>query len=374
MGKGLNGNWIEVFRTGRHTDSEGKTKDWTEADLDTIVNKYDPSRHEAPIVVGHPKDNSPAFGWVEGLKRVGQTLYAKLKQVPTEFEDAVREGRYKKRSISLYPDLTLRHIGFLGGKPPAVKGLADIAFNSDDQAVTIEFGDWADRTNASMWRRLRDFFIEKFGLETADQVIPDYNVSALETDAAQPEPSDQGSTSLFKENKEENMDKIQELQDRLTQKENELAQFAEKDKKQQAEIDSLKAQIAKGEAEARRNEFNSFCEQLKNEGKLTPAMIPQVLNFMESLHYAGEYEFAEGDQTVKTPALESFKAFLQSLPKQVEFGEVATNSAAAAGKVDLRDPQAIARAAAEFKEQEQKAGRTISIAEAVKHVTEGGTQ
>jgi hypothetical protein len=76
----MNGKWIEIFRAGRQTDSTGNTREWTEADLDTIVERYDPARHEAPVVVGHPTDNAPAFGWVEALKREGKTLLAKFRE------------------------------------------------------------------------------------------------------------------------------------------------------------------------------------------------------------------------------------------------------------------------------------------------------
>ena len=120
--------WIPIFRAGTHTDANGNEKTWTEAELDTIVQKYQPQEHEAPVVIGHPEHNSPAWGWVEGLKREGNLLYAKYKELVPEFVDMVRKGLFKKRSISLYPDMTLRHVGWLGAMPPAVKGLPDVAF------------------------------------------------------------------------------------------------------------------------------------------------------------------------------------------------------------------------------------------------------
>ncbi|MDA8086542.1 MAG: 4Fe-4S binding protein [Nitrospiraceae bacterium] len=133
---------IAVFRTGKHTDSKGETRDWTQQDLDAIASKYDPSAHEAPAVIGHPKDNAPAYGWVKGLEREGDTLYAHVEPTVPEFQGWLKSGLYKKRSISLYPDMTLRHIGFLGAMPPAVKGLPDFAF-SGDEAATIEFEEFA---------------------------------------------------------------------------------------------------------------------------------------------------------------------------------------------------------------------------------------
>jgi hypothetical protein len=152
--------WIPVFRTGTHTDSAGRTRTWTEEDLDEIVRKYNPSEHEAPVVIGHPKDNAPAWGWVEALKREGQILYAKLKDLAPEFVDLVRQGRFKKRSISLYNDLVLRHIGFLGAMPPAVKGLPDVAFKGGEDSMTIELEE-GEREKA---RRAQEARSRKYGI------------------------------------------------------------------------------------------------------------------------------------------------------------------------------------------------------------------
>src|SRR5437879_1595677 len=135
--------WLEVFKAGNYGDKGSYTTD----DLDTLVANYDPKAHEAPLTVGHPQDNKPAYGWVESLKRVGDTLFAKFKQVDAQFEELVAEGKFKKRSISFYkePKLMLRHIGFLGAMPPEVKGLADPVFHDSDfgPTETIEFDEGA---------------------------------------------------------------------------------------------------------------------------------------------------------------------------------------------------------------------------------------
>lgn len=131
--------WIEVLKSGTHIASDGQKKTFSISDLDRIIESYDPAFHEAPVVIGHPKDNEPAYGWVEALKRQGNTLMAKLKDLVPEFVQAVRQGMFKKRSISLYPNLMLRHVGFLGAVPPAVKGLAPVAFrDSGPDYLTIE--------------------------------------------------------------------------------------------------------------------------------------------------------------------------------------------------------------------------------------------
>lgn len=58
---------IEIFRTGRQTASSGEALSFTEADLKASASAYDPTLHEAPIVVGHPRGNSPAYGWIKSI-------------------------------------------------------------------------------------------------------------------------------------------------------------------------------------------------------------------------------------------------------------------------------------------------------------------
>lgn len=325
---------IEIFRAGSHTDSAGNTREWTEKDLDAIASKYKPADHEAPVVIGHPKDNAPAFGWIEGLERKGSVLYAKLKDLVPEFVEAVKKGLYKKRSISLYPDMTLRHVGFLGAQPPAVKGLADVAF-SEAEAVTIEFADYRVNIVGGVFRRLREWLIEKFDPDTADRIVGNWDIDELQRETKEPE----AMLAAFNEKEVEDMTKVEELESKLKEKETALSEFAEKDKAREGEIASLKKQLEDEKAKQRQSEFQSFCEALMKEGRLTPAMKPAVLDFMEILHGSGEYEFSEG----KKPVLEAFKGFLNSLPKQVEFGEHATKDKAAddAGKSNAEKRQAL---------------------------------
>lgn len=65
-------------------------------------------------------------------------LNAEPHQVDPEFAEMVNAGRFKKISASFYtPDAPnnpvpgvyyLRHVGFLGAQPPAVKGLKQAEF------------------------------------------------------------------------------------------------------------------------------------------------------------------------------------------------------------------------------------------------------
>jgi len=150
---------VHVFRAGDQTSAQGVHRHFSPKELDQVVKTYDPSVHEAPLVVGHAGDNDslPAFGWIKGFDRDGENLYADV-----EFSDAakdlVKNGHYRKVSISFYsPDSAInphkgkwsaRHLALLGASPPAVKGLEPFTFSEAegiyDFAITLSPSDIFD--------------------------------------------------------------------------------------------------------------------------------------------------------------------------------------------------------------------------------------
>ena len=127
---------FEIFRSGKRTSADGSQWNITDADVQRAAEVYDPKLHEAPIVIGHPAMNAPAYGWVPKLAADGGSLTAEFAQMDDGFAAAVRAGRYKKVSASFWPpghpnnpvpdSYYLRHVGFLGAHAPAVKGLRAI--------------------------------------------------------------------------------------------------------------------------------------------------------------------------------------------------------------------------------------------------------
>jgi len=142
---------VEMFRAGPQISSTGQKMMFSEDDLDQVVNSYDPTTHEAPLIIGHDQeDGTPALGWVRGLWRKGQELWGKVELTP-KAEQLIRDGVFKKVSSSFYlPDaetnptpgsLALRHLGLVS--IPAVKGLT--AFSEvqlGEQTVTIAPSEW----------------------------------------------------------------------------------------------------------------------------------------------------------------------------------------------------------------------------------------
>ena len=86
---------IEVFRPGTFRALNGRTVTYSAGDVAALAENYDPETAPAPVVVGHPKTDSPAYGWVKRLRwdADAERLYAEVGDIAPEFADAVRAGR-----------------------------------------------------------------------------------------------------------------------------------------------------------------------------------------------------------------------------------------------------------------------------------------
>lgn len=362
---------IQIFKPGKHTAMSGAALSFSESDLKASAAAYDPSKHEAPIVVGHPTHDAPAYGWVKSLA-FADGLEAEHQQVDPAFAEMVDRGAFKKISASFYtPDSPsnpvpgvyyLRHVGFLGAQPPAVKGLRSPEFAETEQGV-IEFADYDDMQNASLWRGLREWIISKFGLDEADKVIPNYAVSQLEQSAqAEDDSGPDTDTGLLAANFSEKPNQGDEMS---AEEKARLAALETENAKLKVDAANFAEAQAKAKLDARHTEHLAFAEGLIKQGKLLPTqkdVTVATLDFMAG--HDTVIQFGEGD--AKQPLLDAHKAMLQALPKQVEFKEVAAGNPAIHDAEP--DPSRIAADAIAFQESEAAAGRVVNAAQAVDHV------
>lgn len=373
---------FEIFRPGRHTASSGATLDFSEDALRAAVSAYDPGLHEAPIVVGHPKDNGPAYGWVSALHFNEETgaIEVDPDQVDPAFAELVQAGRYKKRSASWYlPDskanpkpgtLYLRHVGFLGAQPPAIKGLKEVNFSEDDGVV--EFSDphrWAFGSIAAALRGLREWLIEKDGTEAADKAMPNYLLGDVDRAANEQDPAPVAAPTFT----EEDPMKIEQLQAQVAQLTADLAaaqanakpaDFAEREADLKAREDALAAERATID----RATVQARVDGAVNAGRVLPAKAKAVVDFAMGLA-TGEasIDFGEGDQAEKITQREAYLRQIEASPKVVEFGELAAdNGSKADGKAD---PVAIADKARDLVAKANADGKTLSFTEAVAQAT-----
>lgn len=110
----------------------------TQGVLEGLASSYSESGHRAPVVIGHPKDNHPAWGWVTKCYSEGTNLYCDL-DVTQEFHSMLEKRLFSERSVAFYDSSppVLRHLGFLGATPPRIKGLEPVNLSEEDEETDI---------------------------------------------------------------------------------------------------------------------------------------------------------------------------------------------------------------------------------------------
>lgn len=132
---------VEIMRTGKWKDLE-----WTENDLDHLVENFDKKVVDIPLKItdNGDHDGNPlvfpggaSLGWVDKLTRVKDRLVARFKEVPRLVADLWQNGALKKKSVEGWENFettdgsrhgrALTGLLLFGGEGfPAVHGLSDL--------------------------------------------------------------------------------------------------------------------------------------------------------------------------------------------------------------------------------------------------------
>ena len=338
---------IEIFRAGRHTDDSGTVHSFSAADVAGMVAAYNPAQREAPLTVGHPAHNLPAYGWVKKIEvNAAGNLAMTTHQVQPAFAEMVASGAFKKRSASFYPPKHpnnpspdawyLRHVAFLGAQPPAIAGLADFAAGTHDGAVNFSSGDGLAGAQA-----------------LASSTPPLITPTLLPPTALTQEPNDMTEIEQLKADIAAAKAKQAETDAALA-----LANTAAS-----ASATQL-AQFAEAARATRTAGFVAFAEGVKPE-VLLPKDRPMAVAALEALADAQPVSFAEGGATKTVALTEWLKARIASGTAAVSFGEHAP------GGVDSADGQAtkgMTEAEIDAKTRGYAAQHKVSYAEALKAV------
>lgn len=256
---------IEVFRPGTFTPMQGASISYSAADLRAAADAYDKETAPAPVVVGHPTTDAPAYAWAEAFEydAMTQRLYADVGEINPSFAEAVRKGTYKKVSMTFHrPESPAnpvpgtwypKHIGFLGGAAPAVTGLRNVQFAANGESVTFE----------------EDFA----GVPKARVTVP--------------------AATAFSERE---------------------AAFAARE----AEFAAREAEWKKREREIVSKDNADFAERMISEGRLLPVHKDRIVSILDGAAESAAVSFAEGEQPV--PMLHALRDVLKEMPKVVSFG------------------------------------------------------
>jgi hypothetical protein len=276
--------WIEIARAGGpYTALSGEAVTITRDDLETAVTSFDPADRRVPLVLGHPKLDDPAYGWLADVKRDGDVLLARFGDVPDPVREAVDQGRYRNVSAKFARGWRLWHVGLLGAAQPAIPGLKEVRLAGAEDGITFEFAKEADMDELA---RLRQELADvKEALRKAREEI----------------------TRLTAEKAGEG--KAKELATRIDELTRKLEATEEARDKAVKEFAAFKGeQTAKG----REGRF----EALVAAGKALPGERAKVLAFAAALGSAGgEIELAAGDgKTEKVGHEEAYWRELEGRP------------------------------------------------------------
>lgn len=385
---------LEIFRAGDY----GEKGRWTAAHLAQIAASYDPSFHEAPVTVDH-QQAGPALGWVKRLIARGERLIAELEIASKDFYTQMQEGKWKKRSAEIYPDLGgkgpyLRAVSFLGAMVPEVKGLADARFAEGDavaEKIYIEFdekkngrdggGDPDDGGDGEMSKTLKEVLSGKTPEEVAAFFAEGLDDSLLGVATFSEWLKQKQHSAAVKALADAGLDENGQTREQVPATTNMSpevkAMFAEEQQKRQAS-EARVLELEKRDFE--RDLDVKFSEQMR-QGKLTPAIAKPLKKLASVLKFsaAGEQTvtFSEKDKDGKVTTTEKAASaliddVLAAMPQIVKMGEVKYNElpdTSPDGGRTTQDGTPITgedRVAVveKFMEDQAKAGKTLTFGEA----------
>ncbi|QPG06553.1 hypothetical protein IT774_05110 [Salinimonas marina] len=300
-------------------------------------------------------------------------------QVNADFAEMVKDGAFKKVSASWYmPDhpgnpkpgaMYLRHVGFLGAQPPAIKGLrgAEFAEDEDHDSLIVNFEEsLADAITldgiGGVFKRLREFLIDKFSREEADAVVPDYVIQDLQ-DAAKHKAvnAEPFLPHNYNENQTGEPMTLEELQAQVAQLQADNATLTATN----AQLTTDNANFAEQKKAIRTQAIEAGLDKLIADGKLASGNKAQALAFCEAMEAGAQmFEFGEGDEKTQATGADALITFLGT-QSAVDFKEQSAGERIPAKPFTAQE---LAAKALEFQEAEKAQGRVIHISQAVNAV------
>lgn len=326
---------IPTMKEGSWTTMTGQVVEFTKAMLKEVAESYDPKKWAAPLVIGHPKIEDPAFGQVDTVSFDGEFINSVPVNVNPEFATAVEKKAFPNVSAKFWqPKDTgnptpgkwyLRHIGFFGAWPTSLKGhLPATQFASGDDGVTfIQFGEvqsWDFTSIANLFTGIREWIIAEKSIEDADRILPRWQIDDIERAAERLKKPETDDVPAFSQptSQETGTMTEQELKDQQTQLKKDQLAFSEGQAAHTAKL-----------LTARKEGAVAFCQGLSFAGRnLKPEHQAVIADALVALPEDASIEFGEGDDKTTKPLAGALRELLTLLGKQdpIVFGEVATGT------------------------------------------------
>ena len=218
----------------------------------------------------------------------------------------VYKRQFKKRSISITPDLQLNHVGFLGAAAPAVKGLKDVEFveNVDE----LEFS---------------SFELEEF--EDYDETVHSHTEHSRSV-------NDFNNEAMSQSNNHSQLSApLEQFSNEIASLKTSLLQFSEKGLNKE-DLDKIHQRIDELRFSMQTNEFELMLNEKLAYGSLTPAMkskILKIVGFLQKQNFASS-EFSSTDFSKQVNSM--FTELVETFPQLNLNSDLATKEK----KTDLK--------------------------------------
>ena len=329
---------VEILQTGTHVSAEGSKVTYTESDLDELIKNGEELKDvvKPPLVVGHAEGDlselinaqtvgAPQVGFVIPFNLTKKknndgsfTLFGDIKDIAAKAVDKIGT-ELKRVSPEIYNNFkfgdksygkVLRRVSFV--PIPSIKTMADVT------QAHLAFGEKPDQPTTWV------IFSEEIPKSKREEK-PKMEVTKMQ-------------------------EQIDGLTTKLSEATTKLAEATALITTLTAEKKDAVSKLSETQRLQKRAEIHQFCENLKRDGKLIPAMQKMgIERFMEALDDSTVRKFAEGDskcpecgatmeekdgqmvcpkcgKTVKmaeaVSPLAFMKKFMESFGKIVRFGEV----------------------------------------------------
>lgn len=413
----------EIFRIGTWTDAYGRTRTYTEEDLDNIVSAFNAGVRSIDgiplkLKLGHSdkqtllqSDGYPAAGWVKSVKRVKDRLVADFKDIPRVIKEFIDRKAYRNVSSELwrnYSDpvtkkewpLVLGHIALLGGDPPAVKGLGEWSalyadcnsaelyiFKAQDGVLQEDEGiqeneeDMPDSSYADypggrvLLRNSKGEPVLKYICNALKQAQDnEFGDDLINTILAEGKKLIEGNEYKELENLINQQEDIMDDKAKIAELEAKLKESEEAKDKLSHDVAQLKEKSEAAEQAALDAEVESFLESRIVKERVRPADKELYKGLLLNASKTETVKFAESDgKTVELSKFEEVKRRIESLPKVIELGEQSESEKKESKKVDNKDRALFTAGSADVHELVMKYmedHKDVSYSEALRKVAE----
>ena len=315
--------YFTCFRTGVWEDSNGKVHNVTQGDLETIIHNFEKSEKdgkEVTLSIEHDENKESQKGVIEKVIRFGDYLFAKAKNIKSDFLKKLKEGYYKFVSVALDDKYGLLHIGCTN--IPAVEGLFPITkafskFSKDSLVFKFELSipDKQKVKELTSLNNIQRCLQCLFGDDGTNKENKDNQFTTKINHSNKEEPMKDEEGTEVPENEQEDQN------DQTAKFQRKLAEYEKAKIDAEAKAKAALEKVADIEEQNRKTTIATFTGKLLEEGKLYPNEVEPMTGFLLKQNDRKTYKFSKDAETEET-SLQFIQNFLKGLSKRLPLDKI----------------------------------------------------